>query len=804
MNESTRRALWLGTATVGAAAALALALLPGTLAEPPPHDAASSATPPAAAPTVADLPPTSLATASVGEPTPYVHDRIMVRPDGRYTAADLAAMVGASIHREAGRSGFAVLALPDGTDAATALTELRLAGLAERALPLGRTAGASDDDDDSSDDASDDDSADEGCGGYAGGDRLRWHNAQSHHDYLYTHRLHHSSFTADMGTVTVALLDTGVAYETNTADGTTYARAGSLTDTAFVHPYDFVNDDAHPNDDHMHGTHIASLIASGGGSSQVAGVAPGVTLMPIKVLDEQNEGTEWELIEGLWHAIDHDADIINLSLTMAPGYVPSLALQEALAEAANQEIFMVGAAGNDALDAVSWPAASPYVIAVSSSCFDGSLAPYTNRGPEVALTAYGGCMNQDVNRDGRPDGLLAETIVEGDPSQTQLAYWGGTSQSAAIATGIAATLLADGVPKSNLRAGLQMATNWRKRDFANGAGAGLLWADLAQYVLAYVDHWATPRVHVAVLPYLKASGDRVYPAARISVVDSNDVPYDNATAWVRLRGETEEVASCRVYNGTCTWVGSEPVTDGGTAEFAWTVEVAAVVDYDVPLIIEPALFATDGLEITVAALEADPSTAELPVGVHWDAGTTHSGDTMAESYTWPDSGTGFASSPIATLFTKAWIAHKAHKSSVALDTNGVGFASSPILGFFEKLQIHLGGGVPGGHHSVTLLAMDGVGFSSSPIGLDAWDIWTPGGSTVDLPNAPFGGQSLGLSSGTISGVGLEGTALGTFWDDGGWSVSGQTQPTAAITGSGTLDAEALVVGTCTGDGYEPY
>ena len=55
----------------------------------------------------------------------------------------------------------------------------------------------------------------------------------------------------------VAVLDTGVAY----------ARPRALPALArprakrFVRGYDFVDDDAYPNDDNGHGTHVASTIA---------------------------------------------------------------------------------------------------------------------------------------------------------------------------------------------------------------------------------------------------------------------------------------------------------------------------------------------------------------------------------------------------------------------------------------------------------------------------------------------------------------------------------------------------------------
>ena len=57
--------------------------------------------------------------------------------------------------------------------------------------------------------------------------------------------------------VVVAVLDTGIAYE----DFGPYRKAPDFAGTVFVPGFDFVNDDAHANDDEYHGTHVASTIA---------------------------------------------------------------------------------------------------------------------------------------------------------------------------------------------------------------------------------------------------------------------------------------------------------------------------------------------------------------------------------------------------------------------------------------------------------------------------------------------------------------------------------------------------------------
>jgi len=239
---------------------------------------------------------------------------------------------------------------------------------------------------------------------------------------------------------TVAVLDTGVAYEDYVdEDGQAYVLAPSLASTTFVAPWDFVNGDAHPNDDHQHGTHLTSLIASDG---DVVGVAPGVKIMPVKVLDHRKRGTELALIRGVDHAVDNGAHVINLSLSFPPGYVPSPLLQRALQDASQAGVVLVGAAGNGSVNEVTWPAASPHVIAVGATDPQGDRAPYSNWSTQLDLLAPGGDLTSDHDNNGFPDGILAETVALGDPTRTGLWFVEGTSQATALVSGVAALRLA--------------------------------------------------------------------------------------------------------------------------------------------------------------------------------------------------------------------------------------------------------------------------------------------------------------------------------------------------------------------------
>src|SRR5262249_47941484 len=90
----------------------------------------------------------------------------------------------------------------------------------------------------------------------------------------------------------VAVLDTGVAYEAYSDASGTYSQAPVFATTQFAQGWDFVNGDAHANDDNGHGTAMASIIVGQGSFSSGAipyvGPAAGAVILPVKVLDSDN------------------------------------------------------------------------------------------------------------------------------------------------------------------------------------------------------------------------------------------------------------------------------------------------------------------------------------------------------------------------------------------------------------------------------------------------------------------------------------------------------------------------------------
>lgn len=238
--------------------------------------------------------------------------------------------------------------------------------------------------------------------------------------------------------VTVAVVDTGVAYE----DYNGFYQAPGLSLTQFTSGYDIVNSTEHPNDDYGHGTFVTGVLAgnmiNGGG---IWGVAPAVTVMPVKALGADGGGTEFDTAQGIRWAADNGASVINLSWG---NHQSGQDLVDAVNYAASKDCVLVASAGNDIPpQAVGYPAAYANCIAVGATGFDGARVPYSDFGASLAVVAPGGNLNDDLNGDGWMDGIVAQTF---DPQQgfNSFSYGPeeGTSFSSPMVAGVAALVRA--------------------------------------------------------------------------------------------------------------------------------------------------------------------------------------------------------------------------------------------------------------------------------------------------------------------------------------------------------------------------
>lgn len=314
--------------------------------------------------------------------------------------------------------------------------------------------------------------------------------------------------------VTVAVLDTGVL--TAHPDLSPNLIAG----------YDFIDNDADANDpgdnsiggqrSSFHGTHVAGTIAAiEGNNAGGTGIAPGVKIMPVRVLGRDG-GTSAEIIAGLCFAAQLNsndsslcrnvpagtsADIINLSLG-GPGF--SQTEQTVYNAVMSKGIIVIAAAGNESTSAPSYPAAYDEVISVSATNRNTELASYSNYGNSIDIAAPGGDFASD-------EGVLSSW---GDDisGTTELIYGSlqGTSMAAPHVAGIAALM------KS-------VKTDLTHREFRSQLIAGNLSQDIGdagrdnQFGYGLID------AHKAVLESLGSTGPRLLSSVNSVFFDVSQI-----------------------------------------------------------------------------------------------------------------------------------------------------------------------------------------------------------------------------------------------------------------------------------------
>jgi type VII secretion-associated serine protease mycosin len=186
------------------------------------------------------------------------------------------------------------------------------------------------------------------------------------------------TWATQVGTgVTVAVVDSGV-------DKTHPDLAGQvLPGTDFVAPGDG------SADGHGHGTHVGGIIAAVANNGiGVAGLSPGVKLLPVRVLDNTGAGWSSDTAAGIVWAVDHGAQVINLSLG---GPSPTTVGQQAVDYAVAHGVVVVAAAGNGRAtgNQVNYPAAYAGVVGVAATDRTDATASFSNTGAYVDIAAPG-------------------------------------------------------------------------------------------------------------------------------------------------------------------------------------------------------------------------------------------------------------------------------------------------------------------------------------------------------------------------------------------------------------------------------
>ena len=171
--------------------------------------------------------------------------------------------------------------------------------------------------------------------------------------------------------VKVAVIDSGI----NT--GNKYVKNRYSNDG-----YNFLDNNTDINDTQYHGTMVSGIIADCTSSN--------VKVMPLKVNGESGSGKLSDVNRAIYYAIEHNADVINMSLSAVDSKHTLTILDDAIAEAVSKGIVVVVAAGNQASDTADrYPANKENVLTITSVDSSDKIAENANTGADVDFALPG-------------------------------------------------------------------------------------------------------------------------------------------------------------------------------------------------------------------------------------------------------------------------------------------------------------------------------------------------------------------------------------------------------------------------------
>lgn len=184
--------------------------------------------------------------------------------------------------------------------------------------------------------------------------------------------------TRGSNAIVAAVLDTGIEFDHPEFQG------------RILPGFDFVNNDDDPEADHPHGVLVSGILAANADNSfSVAGIDHHVKILPVKVLNSQNQGATSHLASGLIFAANQGAHVINMSLIDYP--TSSATLNDALQFAREAGAILIACAGNGGIGNadVSGPGASPLTISVGATDRNDARASFSGTGQALDVVAPG-------------------------------------------------------------------------------------------------------------------------------------------------------------------------------------------------------------------------------------------------------------------------------------------------------------------------------------------------------------------------------------------------------------------------------
>jgi subtilisin family serine protease len=371
--------------------------------------------------------------------------------------------------------------------------------------------------------------------------------------------------TVGSPSVVIAILDTG-----------TTVGHPDFVGTQFVDAHDFVHipQRAEAVDDNVpfgHGTHVTGTIAAQANNGVgIAGMSPGVSIMPIKVLDSGGGGGLSGILDGIDYARTQRANVISMSLggKAVDFDSASLAAFQATINAAYAAgITIVAAAGNDGDGTVEYPCAFVHVICVGATDNSDNHADFSNTNGYVDVSAPGVGIESTIPS-GTGYGVLSGTSM----ATPHVAALAGLIRSAHPGESV------DQVEATVLSTAVDLGAPGRDDVFGYGR------IDAAAAVSLPPPDIAPPLMTGLTAPSLVRSADRAFSATWTATDDVAVTGYEIRTkrgaagAWSAISSQTEVTATFAGLPAG-SWYVAVRAVDGIGHQSAWR-QVLTVVPKD--------------------------------------------------------------------------------------------------------------------------------------------------------------------------------------------------------------------------------
>lgn len=216
--------------------------------------------------------------------------------------------------------------------------------------------------------------------------------------------------------ITIAEIDTGI--DLNNSD---------LTKNLSSYSWNFVNDSSNVMDDNGHGTFVASEMVAANNGVGLTGASYDASLMVLKALDANGSGSADTICTAIRYAVDHGANVINMSL----GGGDYSGYSSALQYAKDHNVLVVIAAGNSGgatpLDPAAYAKQFDNCLAVGAlQCDSSGVLSMTSFSNQAGSTTPYGFV------DAAGQGVVGYTVGGGTAS------WAGTSMAAPFVAAAAA------------------------------------------------------------------------------------------------------------------------------------------------------------------------------------------------------------------------------------------------------------------------------------------------------------------------------------------------------------------------------